>query len=141
VVSFWGFAMKFARLIFGAAGIFGVMVIGPMYFLEDRIAQDTPPPITHPEFFYGFVGLALAWQIAFLCIAVDPVRYRLLMVPSMLEKFTFAIAVGILVFKNRAPASVAGFACVDLALGILFVIAYLKTAGPRPDRVVSTSGS
>jgi hypothetical protein len=133
--------MKLARLIFGAAGIFGVVVIGPMYFLEDRIGQDTPPAITHPEFFYGFVGLALAWQIAFLVIAVDPVRYRLMMVPSMLEKFTFAIAVGFLVFKNRAPASVAGFASVDLILGILFVIAYLKTAGPRPEQVVAKSGS
>jgi hypothetical protein len=133
--------MKFARLIFGAAGIFGVVVIGPMYFLEDRIGQDTPPAITHPEFFYGFVGLALAWQIAFLVIAVNPVRYRLMMVPSMLEKFTFAIAVVFLVFKNRAPASVAGFASVDLILGILFVIAYLKTAGPRPEQVVAKSGS
>jgi hypothetical protein len=132
--------MKVARLIFGAAGIFGVVVIGPLYFLEDRIGQDTPPAITHPEFFYGFVGLALAWQIAFLCIAVDPVRYRLMMVPSMLEKFTFAIAVGILVFKNRAPASVAGFASVDLILGILFVIAYLKTPGRRPEHVVANSG-
>ena len=61
--------MKFARLIFGAAGIFGLVVIGPMYFLEDRIGSDTPPAITHPEFFYGFVGVVLAWQIAFLCIA------------------------------------------------------------------------
>jgi hypothetical protein len=130
--------MKFARLIFGAAGIFGLVVIGPMYFLEDRIGSDTPPAITHPEFFYGFVGLALAWQIAFLCLAVDPVRYRLLMLPSMLEKFSFAIAVGILVFKNRAPASVAAFAGVDLVLGILFVIAYLKTAGPRLEHAVKS---
>ena len=94
--------MKLARLIFGAAGIYGLVVIGPMYFLEDRIGQDTPPAITHPEFFYGFVGLGVAWQIAFLCIAVDPVRYRLLMIPSMVEKFSFAIAVAVLVFKNRA---------------------------------------
>jgi hypothetical protein len=130
--------MKFARLIFGAAGIFGLVVIGPMYFLEDRIGSDTPPAITHPEFFYGFVGLALAWQIAFLCLAVDPVRYRLLMLPSMFEKFSFAIAVGILVFKNRAPASVAAFAGVDLVLGILFVIAYLKTAGPRLEHAVKS---
>jgi hypothetical protein len=131
--------MKLARLIFGAAGIYGLVVIGPMFFLEDRIGRDTPPAITHPEFFYGFVGLGIAWQIAFLCVAVDPVRYRLLMIPSMLEKFSFAIAVAILVFNHRVPASVAAFAGIDLILGILFVSAYLKTAGPRPEHGARSS--
>jgi hypothetical protein len=131
--------MKLARLIFGAAGIYGLVVIGPMYFLEDRIGRDTPPEITHPEFFYGFVGLGIAWQIAFLCVALDPLRYRLLMIPSMVEKFSFAIAVAILVFKNRAPASVAAFAGIDLILGILFVIAYLKTASRRTENVARSS--
>jgi hypothetical protein len=131
--------MKLARLIFGAAGIYGLVVIGPMYFLGDRIGRDTPPEITHPEFFYGFVGLGIAWQIAFLCVALDPLRYRLLMIPSMVEKFSFAIAVAILVFKNRAPASVAAFAGIDLILGILFVIAYLKTASRRTENVARSS--
>ncbi|HEV8001929.1 MAG TPA: hypothetical protein VGP63_18725 [Planctomycetaceae bacterium] len=131
--------MKLARLIFGAAGIYGLVVIGPMYFLEDRIGRDTPPATTHPEFFYGFVGLGIAWQVAFLCVALDPLRYRLLILPSMLEKFSFAIAVAILVFKDRAPASVAAFAGIDLILGILFVIAYLKTAGPRLEHASRSS--
>ncbi|HXY37287.1 MAG TPA: hypothetical protein VEI07_23870 [Planctomycetaceae bacterium] len=123
--------MKFARWTFGAAGLYGLIVIAPLYFLEDRIAQDTPPAITHPEYFYGFVGAAIAWQIAFLCIAIDAVRYRLLMIPSMVEKFAFASAVGALLLKNRVPAGVVGFASVDLVLGILFVIAWVKTAGLR----------
>jgi hypothetical protein len=121
-------SMRVARWIFGAAGIYGLIVIPPLYFLEDRIAQDSPPAITHPEYFYGFVGLGLAWQIAFLCIAVDPARFRLLMLPGMVEKFGFAIAVGALLAKNRAvPSSVVGFASVDLLLGVLFIIAWLKT--------------
>jgi hypothetical protein len=123
--------MKFARWIFGAAGIYGLVVIVPLYFLEDRIGRETPPPITHPEFFYGFVGLAVAWQIAFLCLAVDPVRYRLMMIPSMVEKFSFGIAVGALALTTRVPAGMVGFGSVDLVLGILFVVAYLKTAEPR----------
>lgn len=44
--------------------------------------------ITRPGFYYGFVGLGLAWQIAFLVIAQDPVKYRLMMIPSMVEKFS-----------------------------------------------------
>ena len=127
--------MKLARWIFGVAGVYGLVLLVPFYFLEDHIGQDTPPANTHPEFFYGFVGLGVAWQIAFLCLAVDPVRYRLMMIPSMVEKFSFAIAVAVLVVKNRAPASVAAFAGVDFVLGILFVIAYLKTAGLRSEHV------
>ena len=123
--------MRFARWVFGVAGIYGLLLLVPFYFLEDRIGQDTPPAITHPEFFYGFVGAAVAWQIAFLCLAVDPVRYRMMMIPSMVEKFTFAIAVGLLFLNDRVPTRLVGFGGVDLVLGILFVIAYLRTAGSR----------
>jgi hypothetical protein len=125
--------MKLARWIFGAAGVYGLVLLVPFYFLEDRIGQDTPPAITHPEFFYGFVGLGVAWQIAFLCLAVDPVRYRLMMIPSMVEKFAFAIAVGVLFLKDRVPARLVGFGSVDLLLGILFGVAYLRTAASRKE--------
>src|SRR5262245_63460257 len=49
--------MKFARIVFLVAGIYGLLVVAPQYFLEAKIGRDTPPPITHPEFFYGFVGV------------------------------------------------------------------------------------
>jgi hypothetical protein len=133
--------MKFARWVFGAAGIYGLIALSPLYLLEDRIAQDAPPAITHPEYFYGFAGLGVAWQIAFLCIAVDPVRYRLLMLPSSVEKFAFAIAVGILLAKGRVPPGVVGFATVDWVLGVLFVVAYWKTAGREVERRVPESTS
>jgi hypothetical protein len=123
--------MKWARWIFGVAGVYGLVLLVPFYFMEDRIGRETPPAITHPEFFYGFVGLAVAWQIGFVCVAVDPVRYRLMMLPSMVEKFSFAIAVGLLFFKDRVPGTLLVFGGIDLLLGILFVIAYLRTAAPR----------
>jgi hypothetical protein len=52
--------MKFARLTFLLAGIWGIVVLGPLYFLENFIGARHPPAITHPEYFYGFVGLGLA---------------------------------------------------------------------------------
>src|SRR6266851_8175721 len=85
------------------------------------------PPITHPAFFYGFVGLALAWQFAFLFIATDPARYRPLMLPSMFEKFSYGIAVAVLVLQGRTRSADLVFAATDLLLGVLFVLAYLKT--------------
>jgi hypothetical protein len=47
------------------------------------------------------VGAALAWQIAFFVIATDPARYRPLMIPSVFEKFSYGIAVVILVAQDR----------------------------------------
>jgi hypothetical protein len=75
------------------------------------------------------VGRAFAFQIAILTIARDPVRYRPLMIPSILEKAFFAIGMPILYLQHRIPELVAGFGLVDLLLGILFTVAYLRTAG------------
>jgi hypothetical protein len=120
--------MKFARVVFLIAGIYGLLVIAPQYFTEAKTGLDYPPAITHPEFYYGFVGIALAWQVLFLILARDPVRYRLMMVPAVLEKFTFGLAVVVLYLQNRVPALLLGFGGIDLLLGALFIVAYLKTA-------------
>jgi hypothetical protein len=119
--------MGFAKGVFRLAGIWGLLVITPLYFLFDLIGRKDPPPITHPGFFYGFVGTALAWQIAFLFIASDPARYRPLMIPSMIEKFTYAPAVFTLVLQGRMRPSDLIFGATDLLLGILFIVAYAKT--------------
>jgi hypothetical protein len=118
--------VRFARRVFGAAGIYGLIVLLPQYFMEGRIGRDYPPPITHPEHFYGFVGIALAWQAAFLVIAKDPVRFRPFMVPAILEKATFAIAVAVLYLQNRVSGMVLGFGAFDLLLGSLFFVAWLR---------------
>src|ERR1700730_4061260 len=98
-------AMKFAKIVFRVAAIWGVLVISPLYFMFALIGRNDPPPITHPGFFYGFVGAALAWQIAFFFIAGDPVRYRALMIPSMFEKFSYGAAVVALVLQGRMHSS------------------------------------
>ena len=119
--------MRFARIVFRVAGIWGVLVITPLYFLFDVIGRQDPPAITHPGFYYGFVGCALAWQIAFLVIATDPVRFRLMMIPSMVEKFAYGPMMAILVMQGRTNARDLVFAATDTILGILFVAAWRKT--------------
>ena len=120
--------MKFAKRVFLFAGIYGLLVLAPQYFLEAKTGRDFPPAITHPEFYYGFVGVALAFQVVFLIIARDPARYRAMMIPSVLEKATFGIAAAVLYLQGRLPAFTLGFAALDLVLGALFVVAYAKTA-------------
>jgi len=124
--------MRFAKIVFWTAGIWGMLTITPLYFLFDLIGRTDPPPITHPGFFYGFVGIALAWQIAFFFIATDPLRYRPLMIPSVLEKVSYSAAVVVLVLQGRMHASDLVFGVADLLLGVLFLIAYFRT----PSRLV-----
>jgi hypothetical protein len=92
----------------------------------DLISRNDPPPITHPGFFYGFVGLGLAWQVAFIVIATDPVPFRPLMIPCILEKGSWGATVIILVLQGRMHKSYLFFAGTDILLGLLFIIAYFK---------------
>ena len=119
--------MRFAKVAFWIAAIWGLLIIPPLYFLFDSIGRNNPPPINHPDFFYGFVGVTLAWQIAFAFTATDPVRFRPLMIPSIVEKLSYAIAVVALVSQGRVHKPALFFAGVDLLLGTLFVASYLKT--------------
>ena len=124
--------MKFAKTVFLVAGIYGLIVLVPQYFFEERTGHDYPPPITHPEYYYGFIGLAVVWQIVFLILSRDPVRYRPLMIVAILEKLCFAIPAVILLLQHRIPSLIFGGAMVDAFLGVLFLIAYLKTNDARP---------
>ena len=120
--------MKFAKYVFLIAGIYGVFALLAMYFLRDYVGEQNPPPLTHAEFFYGFVGVALAWQFIFLIISRDPLKYRILMLPSILEKLAWGVPVSILYLRNEASASILGAGMIDFLWGVLFVAAFLKTA-------------
>lgn len=125
--------MKFARRVFAGAAVYGVLALVPQYFLEERIGRDYPPPITHPEHFYGFVGVALAWQVLFLLIARDPVRYRPAMPIAVLEKLVFAVPAVVLFVRDRVPAAVLGFGLIDLVLAVLFLAAFRATPERAPE--------
>jgi len=119
--------LKFAEIVFWLAAISGFFTITPLYFMFDLIGEKDPPPITHPAFFYGFVGVALVWQITFAIIARDPVRFRTIMIPAVLEKLVYSIPVIVLVLQRRTRPADLLFAAIDLSLGVLFVIAYIRT--------------
>jgi hypothetical protein len=120
--------MKVARWIFGIAGVYGIVVIAPLYFAEAQIAQNDPPAITHPEFFYGFVGVTLAWQVLFLAISRNPLRYRPLMLVAILEKLAYGIPAVALFMQQRIKTMTLAFGCIDLLLGALFALAFFLTS-------------
>jgi hypothetical protein len=120
--------MKFAKVVFWIAGIWGLLILTPLYFMLDLIGRQDPPAITHPGFYYGFVSVGLVWQIAFLMIARDPVRLRMMMIPAMLEKFGYGATLLVLYAQQRIHPSDLVFAAVDSVLGVLFLLAFLRTS-------------
>jgi hypothetical protein len=116
--------MTFARWVFRIAGVYGLLVLPPMYFMERWIGQMHPPELNHTEYYYGFVGVAIAWQFAFLIIGHDPVRYRPLMLPSVIEKFTYGIATVVLFAQGRLAPGVLAAGCIDSLLGVLFLASW-----------------
>jgi len=120
--------MKFAKLTFLLAGIYGLIALLPLYFMEQQTGRDYPPPITHPEYYYGFTGVAVAWQLAFLVMSRDPVRHRRLMPVAVVEKASFFIPVIVLYLQHRLSSFMLAAGSIDGLLGVLFLIAYLRTA-------------
>ena len=118
---------RFPALVFRIAAVYGIATLLPQYFLERRIGEAFPPAITHPELFYGFIGVALVWQFVFVLIAHDVRRYRPLMLLAVLEKLSFGVAAVALFAQGRVAGSVAVAGAIDLVLAALFALAFRLT--------------
>jgi len=119
--------MKFAKWVFIVAGVYGILVTAPIFFSEKQFAVQFPPAINHPEYFYGFAAVTLAWQIAFLVIASNPLQNRTLMLVAVAEKIPYAISIAVLFAQGRVSNMFLGFGVIDFILGILFFVSYLLT--------------
>jgi hypothetical protein len=126
--------MRFAKVVFIAAGVWGIVVLTPLYFLIDISGRQYAAPTTYPQFVYGFLSVAMAWQIAFLMIGTSPVRFRPLMIASMVEKFGHVMTVAVLYAQARISTLDAMAAGPDLLLGALFIAAFAKTSTSDPRR-------
>ncbi len=115
---------KFPSRMFRWAAIYGVIVLLPLYF--------TPLPPQGGEVLLGFTGLALVFQGVFWTIGSDPAKYRALMPYAVGEKLVFALP-ALLLFLRGYPVQlpVAGFAVIDLALGLGFFIAWRRTVAAK----------
>ncbi|MGE5834543.1 MAG: hypothetical protein ACM4AI_08710 [Acidobacteriota bacterium] len=119
--------MRFAKIVFTVAGVWGLLVVTPLYFTFDMIGQLYPPPITHPDFYYGFLAITVAWQTAFLIIGRDPVRLRPMMIPAVLEKAFYILTLAVLYGQGRLEPGQVAPGLPDFVLGCLFVAAFFKT--------------
>ena len=126
--GFWK-ALRFARVVFTVGGIWGLVIMTPLYFAYDAIGRAYPPPLTHPDIYYGFVGVTIVWQVAFLLIGSDPLRYRPMMLMAVLEKGVYVGSMLLLFsFGHLQPVQAATIIIPDGTIGVLFVTAYARVS-------------
>ncbi len=121
--------MRFAKYVFVGAGIWGLAILPPFYWLVDITGRRYVEPTQYPQFYYGFMSITLAWQVAFLVIGSNPARFRPLMVPSILEKFGYVVTLVVLYAQRRIAWADAQALVPDLVLGLLFITAFVRTRG------------
>jgi hypothetical protein len=117
--------IKFAQRLFLGAGIYGLAVLVPMFFLKDVIGGYDPPAITHAEFYYGFVCTAFAWQLVYLMMWREPLRLRPMLIPAITGKAGFAVSVLVMFARGQLAARSIVLPSIDLALAALFAWAYV----------------
>jgi hypothetical protein len=118
--------MRLAKGVFTAAGIYGLLLVTPMYFLGGEV-QRRFGTLVQPLWYYGFVGVTVTYQLAYLLIGRDPARYRPLMPIAMLAKLSFGIAALTLYLRGLSPGQLTAVAMPDLIWVALFAWAYVKT--------------
>lgn len=113
--------MKLAKWIFLIAGIWGLLSTLPLVFAEKVMG------VKQPEFYYGFVCLDICWQILYLFIASEPVRYRPIMIPAILAKGSGTVALTWLYLLGRVSSQWLAIGAVDGVFAILFLVAFWAT--------------
>jgi hypothetical protein len=119
--------MKFARIVFGIAGVWGILVLTPLFFLVDLTGRKYAPPSSYPHFFYGFFALATVFQFVFFIIASDPARFRPMIIAAILEKAVYVTVCAVLYSRGQITLADASTCFADCILGILFICAYFTT--------------
>lgn len=118
--------MTFAKWVFTIGGIWGVLIIGSLFFIEPYVASRTGP-LSHPDTYYGFAVSTFAWQLGYLVIGRNPAAFRPFMLLGAGAKLAYLSACWILYAGGRIPVSVPVIASPDLLLAVLFVVAWFKT--------------
>jgi hypothetical protein len=112
--------MKFARWVFWVAGALDLVAVVPLYRMPGSAT------------YYGMIGTLIAWQAAFFVIGWNPKRFRLLMIPAVLEKALWMLTLVVLYTKGQTDwRNIVVNAATHGLLGALFIVAFVRT--PRTE--------
>jgi len=115
----------FAKKVFLIAGVYGLMALVPQYFMEGRLSLRFPPPLTHPEHFYGFIwrGDRMAVRVLYNCAGCSAFA-QLHVTCGIGETFLRCSHLGAL-REGLVTVPVLCAAAIDLLFAILFILAYV----------------
>jgi hypothetical protein len=116
---------KWPRIIFKGAGYYGIIVMLVLLLAPAQVLGE--PTVVHPEYYFGFVTVGMAWQIAFLVVGSDPVRFRPMMLVCVCEKFFYISLLFYFILTHRAPTRMVPAVVLDGSLGCLFIYAWRVT--------------
>ncbi len=108
----------FARRVYIGAALYGFIGASTLFF------TDAPDP--HRLLYFAFAGIALVFQGVFLVIARDPKKYAAFIPLTIFEKLSFAVPALAFWSQGRAADDMALGGAVDLLLGVLFTVTWLK---------------
>ena len=118
--------MKLARWIFLVAGILGLLMVAPVAFTLVAGGKTILPDAANLGLFiYVMVLQHICWQILFIILAREPIRYRpMMLLASFVEALTSLNPIWLFFFgvKYWIPIVV-----VYLAFALLFIVAFWWT--------------
>ena len=120
---------KHIAWLFRGAAVYGLILLLPLYVLEG-VAAAPDARLAHPEYYYGFVGAAAAWQLVYWVIGGDPLRYRAFIPLGVIAKLGFWIPTTWLWLAGRTPTSTFALTNGDLVLAIAFFVAWRSLRQP-----------
>jgi uncharacterized membrane protein len=120
--------MKLAKWIFLIAGVVGLLSTIPLVFAEKMMA------VKQPEFYYGFVLLDICWQILYLFISSNPIRYRPMMIPAFLAKGSATVALTWLYLAGRVSGQWIAIGALDGIFAVLFLVSFWATRSESRER-------
>jgi hypothetical protein len=119
--------MVFARRVFTWAAVFGFVMVAPLLVAEGLVARLLHHALNQPQWYYGFAEVALGFQVVYLIIGRDPVRYRPLMPVCGVAKLGFGVTMWTLVGLGRTDPLLGLAATPDLLWAAAFLLAYRLT--------------
>ncbi len=130
--------MRFAKWVYLVAGVLGLLLTVPPLFMEGQEVQFGEPAVNHPELYYGFLVVVLAWQLVYLAIGIDPVRLRPMMLLASFAKGSIVVTYLALWTAGRISPRWLGFAAFDGTFVVLFLLAYRRTPDAWPPPAPAT---
>ena len=123
--------MKLARWVFLIAGILGLIPVVPLVYTTMVKGETIPPDFASMGVFFSVsVFQYVCWQISYIILARDPVRFRSMMIPAFFVEITAPFnPFWLFLYGFKFWISIA---VVDILLAILFVVAFWLT-GREPN--------